>query len=563
MPPSGVGNFNLRALLCRFDVKDFHLPDDEFGSLKLDKLRSSAAASLDAGLPRRSPYNTRRGASRAPLGANHHKSAGSSGGPVGSLAGTNCQQHIQVLASDAPTQLPKEVRSRNSTAQKTATTAMRSFRVRLPGGKQGRNNCSEDGKDGRVPSPESRLNQLNPMVRNTPGSSHGVVMGEGERGGVANYMEVEASPAGMALSPCVLNFSSSTTAHNEKNERPILPLLGSPTFPSLGVTPVFSANSSLPSQNCSASTPLQSPVAQLATPSTSHDSQRHGAASSGSTLQPLFCQTPKALTQSQKPHPAELVQQKVHAIEVSANQSYSPRTLLPCFSDSLSSSILASITSQRHQSAPSPSLDHSDIDSSPPFDDGEDPYAPTPQTTLKDASVSMKGHVAKSPLAETPSGVDLAPTLSPGLSQKGDNVESLNPSGAVLLSPFQDCPEAGEGEAPCHVNEDGSMCGASRESHTDVEPLLQAAGVDKCSLGEQSLSPGTEAADQDLDSYFTDSAWPSVGQSWPPWGQPSSSQGPLGGQADAQGMAPPTERRSPPADILQLMHTLKASPLPP
>nr|XP_023670841.1 partner and localizer of BRCA2 isoform X1 [Paramormyrops kingsleyae] len=557
VPPSGGGNFNLRALLSRFDVKDFHLPDDEFGRLKLDKLRSSATASLDASLPRQSPYNTRRGASRTPLGADRHKSAGSSGGPVGSLAGTNCQQHIQVLPNDAPPQLPKELRSRNSTAQQTATATMRSFRVRLPGGKQGRNNFSEDGEDGRVPSPESRSSQLNPVVRNSPGSSLGVRMGEGDRGGVANCMEVEggveASPAGMALSPCVLNFSSSTPAHNEKSERPVLPLLGSPTFPSLGVTPAFSAHSSLPSQNCSASTPLkvQSPVARQATPSTSRDSQRHRAASSGGTPPSLLCQSPEELIQSRNPLPAEVVQQKVHAIEVSANQSYSPKTLLPCFSDSLSSSILASITSQCRQSAPSPSLDRSDIDSSPPFGAGEDPYTPTPQTTLKDGSAPMKGHVGKSPLAETPSGVDLAPSLSPGSSQKGDNVESLNPSGAVLLSPSQDCPEAGEGEAPCLVNADGSMGGASRDSHSDVEPLLQAASVDKCSLGEQSLSPGTEAADQDLDSYFTDSVWP-------PWGQASSSQGPLGRQAETQGMAPPTERRSPAADILQLMHTLKA-----
>ncbi|XP_048870201.1 uncharacterized protein palb2 [Brienomyrus brachyistius] len=561
VPPSGGGNFNLRALLSRLDVKDFHLPDDEFGRLKLDKLRSSATASLEAGLPRQSPYNTRRRASRTLLGAGHHKTAGSSGGPVGSLARMDCQQHVQVPPSDGPPQLSKEV---NSIAQQSATAAMRSLGIRVAGGKQGRSNFSEDGEDGRVPSPDARSSQLNPVVRNSPGSSQGVGMGEGDRGGAANCMEVEggveASPAGVALSPCVLNFSSSTPAHNEKSERPVLPLLGSPTLPSLGVTPAFSAHSSLSSQNCSSSTPLKvrSSVVQPATPSTSCDSETHRAASSGGTPPPLLCQTPKALIRSPKPLPADLVQQKVHAMEVSANQSYSPRTLLPCFSDSLSSSILASITSQCHQSAPSPSLDRSDIDSSPSLGVGEDPYAPTPQTILKGAFAPMRGHVVKSPLAETPSGVDLAPSLPPGSSQKGDNVESLNPSGAVLLSPSQNCPEAGEGEPPCLVNVDGSMGGASRKSQRDVKPLPQAASLDKCSRSQQSPSPGTEAADQDLDSYFTDSTWPSAGQSWPPWGQPSSSQGPLGGQAETQGMASPTERRSPPADILQLMHTLKA-----
>ncbi|XP_036418535.1 uncharacterized protein palb2 isoform X2 [Colossoma macropomum] len=49
---------HLGQLLSMFDVQDFHLPDDEFGQLKLQRLRTSCL-NLEPLTPHYSPYNTR------------------------------------------------------------------------------------------------------------------------------------------------------------------------------------------------------------------------------------------------------------------------------------------------------------------------------------------------------------------------------------------------------------------------------------------------------------------------------------------------------------------------
>ncbi|KAL7846032.1 hypothetical protein AOLI_G00242240 [Acnodon oligacanthus] len=49
---------HLGQLLSTFDVQDFHLPDDEFGQLKLERLRTSCS-NLEPLIPHYSPYNTR------------------------------------------------------------------------------------------------------------------------------------------------------------------------------------------------------------------------------------------------------------------------------------------------------------------------------------------------------------------------------------------------------------------------------------------------------------------------------------------------------------------------
>nr|XP_015215604.1 PREDICTED: partner and localizer of BRCA2 [Lepisosteus oculatus] len=60
LPGLGDGVLRLRSLLSQFDVKDFHLPDEEFGRLKLEKLTMSAAARPAPVAPCASPYYTRR-----------------------------------------------------------------------------------------------------------------------------------------------------------------------------------------------------------------------------------------------------------------------------------------------------------------------------------------------------------------------------------------------------------------------------------------------------------------------------------------------------------------------
>ncbi|XP_017572776.1 uncharacterized protein palb2 [Pygocentrus nattereri] len=66
----------LGQLLSAFDVQDFHLPDDEFGQLKLERLRTSCL-NLEPLIPHYSPYNTRHSSRcfRAPQDEDSSKAA--------------------------------------------------------------------------------------------------------------------------------------------------------------------------------------------------------------------------------------------------------------------------------------------------------------------------------------------------------------------------------------------------------------------------------------------------------------------------------------------------------
>ncbi|XP_041085567.1 partner and localizer of BRCA2 [Polyodon spathula] len=55
---------SLKYLSSRFGMKDFHLPDDDFGQLKLEKLKSSETRHLESFSPSYSPYITRKTASK-------------------------------------------------------------------------------------------------------------------------------------------------------------------------------------------------------------------------------------------------------------------------------------------------------------------------------------------------------------------------------------------------------------------------------------------------------------------------------------------------------------------
>ncbi|KAL6481291.1 hypothetical protein MHYP_G00093710 [Metynnis hypsauchen] len=54
---------HLGQLLSMFDVQDFHLPDNEFGQMKLERLRKSCS-NLEPLIPHYSPYNTRHSSKR-------------------------------------------------------------------------------------------------------------------------------------------------------------------------------------------------------------------------------------------------------------------------------------------------------------------------------------------------------------------------------------------------------------------------------------------------------------------------------------------------------------------
>ncbi|KAJ8413539.1 hypothetical protein AAFF_G00080460, partial [Aldrovandia affinis] len=69
----GETHLSLRFLLSHFDTKDFHLPDDEFGALKQDKLRPPACGELEAFVPLRSPYRTRQCTSGTPSGNTRYR----------------------------------------------------------------------------------------------------------------------------------------------------------------------------------------------------------------------------------------------------------------------------------------------------------------------------------------------------------------------------------------------------------------------------------------------------------------------------------------------------------
>ncbi|MGH0142027.1 UNVERIFIED_CONTAM: hypothetical protein FKN15_030026 [Acipenser sinensis] len=56
--------FSLKYLSSRFVIKDFHLPDDDFGRLKLEKLKSSETRHLESFSPTYSPYITRKTAAK-------------------------------------------------------------------------------------------------------------------------------------------------------------------------------------------------------------------------------------------------------------------------------------------------------------------------------------------------------------------------------------------------------------------------------------------------------------------------------------------------------------------
>ncbi|XP_071246193.1 uncharacterized protein [Salvelinus alpinus] len=68
---------SLGCVISTFDLRDFHLPDDQFGQLKLQKLRASSAVAVPE-LEPFSPYNMRRRRSRGSVHGLH----GNTGGPT-------------------------------------------------------------------------------------------------------------------------------------------------------------------------------------------------------------------------------------------------------------------------------------------------------------------------------------------------------------------------------------------------------------------------------------------------------------------------------------------------
>ncbi|KAI1896108.1 hypothetical protein AGOR_G00091420 [Albula goreensis] len=65
----GGTRLSLHFLLSHLDAKDFHLPDDEFGMLKRDKLRLFTDGDLEAFAPLRPRYATRQRATGTPSGS--------------------------------------------------------------------------------------------------------------------------------------------------------------------------------------------------------------------------------------------------------------------------------------------------------------------------------------------------------------------------------------------------------------------------------------------------------------------------------------------------------------
>ncbi|KAL4624474.1 partner and localizer of BRCA2 [Arapaima gigas] len=560
-------NLGLSSLLSLFDIKDFHLPDDEFGRLKLDKLRSSATVGLQAFVPHHSSYITRWRASKT------SSDMKSSEEPVKSLSSTSCQPHIAMTSNKEPTNFLDNSNLVNKTTHVRLTAAVEDCEAALQNEGNNKHGFYQE-KDSKGESAE----ESSPRLLQNPNSGDLNLVEDRTDSQVMSTvrettdctlvdMGPESSPttghaavAAVAASPHVLNLSPTPTLPCNKTDASAPPLWESPTFPSLGVTPAFPVHPSLPLQNCtpSASPEVASHFHQSTTPSSAYGTKSQRAVSEepvGNLPPGVPCQTSfmEAQDQSHKTASLDLEWAGVD-MSIASKKGYSSTanghlhaTQLPSLSDSFSASIIDGLTSQ----LPSPT--------SSAFP--ERCRTNLPQQGVSTAPSPLQEKVGKSDRVEMSTNSEFTQLQLTSFSKNEENIRPLQHHVTVADSPplvsVQKFPEAEEYIASPIERDSGGSCGPNVPS-TETQKYEILADGSTAPLDCQ-LTDGPEGGDRDLDSYFTDSVWPLVTQMSPPCRHSSPSQSVTKGPLEAPAELSHELQEECPAGILQLEHNLKAS----
>ncbi|XP_035262272.1 partner and localizer of BRCA2 isoform X2 [Anguilla anguilla] len=560
----GGSHPSLRFLLSHFDAEDFHLPDDQFGTLKRLKLLS-AAGDLESFVPHRSPYATRQRALGTPYGGAYRRRPRAARGlpptdgplsaqPDGKPAGrASCTSDQTDLGSDrdAPESLTPSLTPREVTR-----------------------------KEGCDSLPLGRADEAERIAGRCAAQEEGLGAGQ-EEGSAVRGADVAAGPS----SPCVPNLSLTPTApQTQKSTALALPSWGSPAFPSLGVTPAVPLQSSPPTQDCTPPTPTkaQSPHSQptpqctaLPTPSqgpviscelSAHTPSLSRTSSAGGHTQSH--NAPCAAQDEAEPREAEALADG----DQSAARAPSPDATELLVTDSLSSlSRCGSAFPLSCNPALSPAVEHGCNSSSPcPPDPGAPspkppespcvpPLPPPPEgegAVIDGADVSSSAEATPSTCLTDRRGepVQQSQTAALGLSLPGAGRRGCADAGADA--------DAGMGSMPmADMGEKNFTQGA--DPHKPAQDSLSAAQLSGCPAppGPDTLpssSLRSEQGDKDLDCYFTDSAWSRGVQTPPQSGHSAWGQSPAEKRLDTPPQSPLTVQDGPLSSSLKLTHTLKA-----
>ncbi|XP_061086458.1 partner and localizer of BRCA2 [Conger conger] len=519
----GESHLSLRFLLSHFDTEDFHLPDDEFGTLKRQKLRSTAR-DLEAFVPHCSPYLTRQRALGTPLGNSYRKKPASR------------TSHQTDLGSDrdAPKSPPP------------------SFI------------CGEVTHKGEGPGcdslPVERGNGAEPIAGGCARQGGGVGVGAGqEEGSVCTGADVEA------LSPHVLNLSLTptlTVPQTPKNTTLALSSCGSPSFPSLGVTPAIPLHSRPPTQDCTYSTPPNalSPHNQATAQSTAPCTPPQGVRLSVLSCEPSpEAQTPSLSlapcsgrnSQSQNALCAAQTEAEPHkGEEFTGGDQCVAHARSP---DAMERPVTDSLSSLCQSPSALPVSSHS----SP---------CPLDARSLLPEPLESRRVL---PLPLPPEDEDGAVVSSAPLTdRKGEALQRtralpvLGGRGCVDPDPDPDA-DMGSMPTPCMEEEVANPQTPAQVSlrisdydgtqHSGCPAPRGPDTLPSCSLR-------SEHGDRDLDSYFTDTAWSRGVQTPSQPGHSAWGQSPAEKRLETPPPSPPGGREGPLCSSLKLTHTLKAPP---
>ncbi|KAG7491897.1 hypothetical protein MATL_G00009060 [Megalops atlanticus] len=579
----GGNGLSLHSVLSQLDIKDFDLPDDEFGRLKLDKLRTLASGDLEPFLPHQSRYHTRRRASGASAGNSRYKKSPlpSMGGLSGFSMPASAARPQHLNSSEEPAEMELQTPGVTDLGSVRSTPEPLNYSLKVVEvAQQGEGrNCGGLLQEGakRLES----MSKTSPLDAECTGHVKTASTGTGEgpkKGQEAKSVGEGTVAAVGAPSPHVLNLSPTPTVHTQKSDTLCLPSLGSSTFPSLGVTPAFPVCPSSPTPVCPATTPSKSqgpltqPILQPATYWTHTQGPAVSSQPSSDTEPPSLSQTPGTDVQdpSQNARCAETAQAEPHNKEESANGDQ--RALNVAFPESANLSLTDSLSSSLFYSR-GPSAQCCNPVLSPSVECRSNHCSPCPQRAeCDDSQEAMPGHAV-------PPCID---SLLPSMGGEGKNsnrahvpssakdpVSTLPPLGLrdeqdAVMSGRQSPTDTGKSALTPHVVEDDpafTLSGLNTDPHKPTQDSLktQVHSATEHPVPLPTSIPATplplslrsEHGEKDLDSYFTDSAWSREAGTLPQPGQAFSGPDPVEEKLEAS-------PSSSPATSLRLTHTLEA-----
>ncbi|KAJ8246090.1 hypothetical protein GJAV_G00263540 [Gymnothorax javanicus] len=572
----GGGHLSLQYLLSHLDAKEFHLPDDEFGMLKRDKLRTSTDGDLEAFVPHRCQYATRQRVSGAPLSSIKKKRLRS----ARALSPSACQQLAQPEGKPAGSvsRSPElDLESERDAAKSLASSL-------VP--------CEVTHKEAGQSCDSLPLERGNGPEHIAGGCAE---QEDGMR--VAQKVKSEGSDSDVSAKDTatnVLHLSPTQTApQTPKSTTLALPSWGSPSFPSLGVTPAFPLSSRPPTQQGTLSVSLQaqSPCSPTTSQPTAHCIPPQGplirSQPNTCTKAPSLSCVPTTEGHSQSLNVPCIVQ---NLYESQKDEHFADRD--PCAADKCSpdarellmsysfSSLCQreSVSPSSHNPAVSTGEEQGCNRSSPcPSDVYTFPSKPpaSRRVLLPPRSPEREGaeHDGAETSFSTPAkpsnhvtdrkGEALAPTV-PGSCGEGcpdaDVDEGCVPLAFVQEEDFNNASDPrklvqGSPSASHHHTTQGSAC--ITQLHSDTQPGPDTLPRSGTVPGQDTLlssSAKLEDGDKDLDCYFTDSAWSRGARTPSQSGHNTWGHSPAEKRPDTPPPSPHTLSRS-----LKLMHTLKAT----